>query len=872
MASPFAVFRKNQQTLLVLLFILAMFAFIVMDSLSPERLSLPLLGMLLGMIVLTAIGVALKKPMQYAAAGAIGGLLAGYIANWSGLGTPDQSIVAHTSLGDLDQRAINQMMEQRHVANSFISSAVMKALGDENQFALQQAVQQYAFELAGSVEQQTALAMILRNEADKLGIAIDNAAVTSYIRAATQDKLTKEDFKEVLSDMNVSENTLYRIIADELKVKTAWQLLAPASSSSTPARLWENFKKMEVTQSLQVVAVPVDAFGESTAKPSDGELQAFFEQHKNNYPGTPKPEDFGFLQPRKIQLAYLEASYLEVEQLVAEVTDEEIEKYYEDNKDILFLNRQVPDFSRGQLIEPSQNSDIPELFDPSNPSDSEQKPDEDKEQIVPPSPEDTAPDAGKPDSDAPAPENENKEAKPADQPQSEPPQESSPLSSTNSLQTVAFINQEENQESVKPEDKPEKAPADPKESPAESQADPVDAEKPVQKPTVPPEPEAPTKNLPPAPEDPAGEQPLVAEKPQPKYQPLDSSLKDSIRDQLLSDRTRAKQKELIDLVFERMLSLSNEYFAIGTAEFEEKLNKSEADKARLKFIEDARKELRELAKKHSLNYAESPLMSYQEMTESGEHPIGSAVVGDDPAAQGAQMVADKMFRGSPESVYEADRATSLDLNSAFAFWKTADVEAHVPKFEDEGIREQVLEAWVELKSRPLAEQRAKELKSKLEKSEASWSELLAEETITGDEEGQVLSTRPTERFSWMRSRSVPSQFGFNMDRAELSTISAIENADDDFMRVIFDEMNEGEVNVIPNVDRSIYYVVKVVDRQPGDRAAWEAKRDQFLRSDQFMFFSTYAQITGNEQNELVSDWMKSLMDSYDVRFKGSAVP
>ncbi|HUG18393.1 MAG TPA: hypothetical protein VMM56_05410, partial [Planctomycetaceae bacterium] len=767
MASPFAVFRKNQQTLLVLLFILAMFAFIIMDSLSPERLSLPLLGMLLGMIVLTAIGVALKKPLQYAAAGAIGGWLAGSIAIWSGISTPEDSVVIKSSLGELDQLAVRNLVEQRHLANNFLSRAAMKALGEQGQFG----VRRYLFEMDGSIEQQTALALILRNEAEKMGIAINSDAVTSYIREATQDKLTKEAFKEILSDMRVSENTLYDILADEITVKTTLELLAPPFSSSTPSRLWENFKKMEVTQSLQVVAVPVEAFGESIPKPGDDELIAFFEQHKNSFRGTPKPADFGFFQPRKVQLAYLEASYLEVEQMVAEVADEEVEKFYEDNKDILFLNRQVPDFSRGQLIEPSRNPDIPELFDPANPSDSKEQPDESRTDKVPPEPDDATPAPDKSDSDAPKSE-ENDSDKKAAAPAEQPTKESSQLSPAQSLQTVAFVVQEEKKEteSVKVQDKPENPPADSKQGDkpqAEAGTEEKAEEKTVPKPTVPPEPEAPSQNVPPAPEEPVGELPLVAEKPQPKYQPLDSALKDSIRDQLLRDRTRVKQKELIALVFERMVSLSNGYFAIGTAEFDDQLNKADADKTRLKFIEDARKELRELAKKHGLNYGETPLMDFQELSESGEHPIGSAVIGDDPAEGSSQSVAEKMFRGSPESVYEADRATSLDLNSAFSFWKTADVEAHVPKFEDEGIREQVLEAWIELKSRPVAEKRAEALKTKLEKTEAPWSEVLAEETISGEKEGLMLSTRTTERFSWMRTRSVPSQFGINIDRAEL---------------------------------------------------------------------------------------------------------
>ncbi|HUG19158.1 MAG TPA: hypothetical protein VMM56_09290, partial [Planctomycetaceae bacterium] len=196
--------------------------------------------------------------------------------------------------------------------------------------------------------------------------------------------------------------------------------------------------------------------------------------------------------------------------------------------------------------------------------------------------------------------------------------------------------------------------------------------------------------------------------------------------------------------------------------------------------------------------------------------------------------------------------------------------AHVPKFEHEGIREQVLEAWIELKSRPVAEKRAEALKTKLEKTEAPWSEVLAEETISGEKEGLMLSTRTTERFSWMRTRSVPSQFGINIDRAELSTISAVEKADDDFMKTIFNEMNDGEIGVIPNVDRSVYYVVKVLNRLPADPDAWQAKRDEFIKSDLFMFFSPYAQMSGAEQNELASDWMKSLMDRYDVKINESA--
>ena len=78
--------------------------------------------------------------------------------------------------------------------------------------------------------------MILRKEADKLGVSIDTKAVNDYIQAATLNKLTKETFQEILSGLKISEHKLYEIIADELRVKTTFELLAPfRASTNTPA-------------------------------------------------------------------------------------------------------------------------------------------------------------------------------------------------------------------------------------------------------------------------------------------------------------------------------------------------------------------------------------------------------------------------------------------------------------------------------------------------------------------------------------------------------------------------------------------------------------------------------------------------------------
>ena len=170
MASPFALFRKNQQTLLVLLFILAMFAFIILSNLNSTTLDLPLLGMLIGTLVLTMVGVGVKKPMQYAAIGAVGGWLAGYVAVWSGFDTASDSIVVKSSAGDLDEIAIANLVQQRRSANDFITRAIYEMVSEEEKrnaaeqkrepnqrsinFTVGQLIDRYAFQMNGSVEEQ----------------------------------------------------------------------------------------------------------------------------------------------------------------------------------------------------------------------------------------------------------------------------------------------------------------------------------------------------------------------------------------------------------------------------------------------------------------------------------------------------------------------------------------------------------------------------------------------------------------------------------------------------------------------------------------------------------------------------------------------
>ena len=81
--------------------------------------------------------------------------------------------------------------------------------------------------------------------------------------------------------------------------------------------------------------MPVSSFIDEEAEPKEADLVQLFAANRNNIPNYDEQGRLdegrpGFLQPRRIKVGYLEAVYEDIEPLVGEVTDEEIQKEYEE--------------------------------------------------------------------------------------------------------------------------------------------------------------------------------------------------------------------------------------------------------------------------------------------------------------------------------------------------------------------------------------------------------------------------------------------------------------------------------------------------------------------------------------------------------------
>ena len=242
--------------------------------------------------------------------------------------------------------------------------------------------------------------------------------------------------------------------------------------------------------------------------------------------------------------------------------------------------------------------------------------------------------------------------------------------------------------------------------------------------------------------------------------------------------------------------------------------------------EQATEQLQGYAKKNGLVYKETPLLTPLELQQSEEHPVGGAQIGKN------SNVASRIEQSKSDDLYSALLASSFERGEQYTVWKIEDVAAHEPKsLEEPGVKEKATLAWRTFKARALAEKRAQELTDLVTKSDKPMAEVLADQTVTGAKEGSLfVPVQPTGNFSWLQRSIVPGQFGDTNSAPNLGAITGVKGAGNSFMTKVFNEMQPGQTAVVPNIDRSVIYVMHIDQRTPATEAEVEVMRKQFLES------------------------------------------
>ena len=904
MASPFAVFRRNQKVLTVVLTCLAMFAFIILDSVSKMDSSviMPILFGLIGAALAWLWGSQNERGISYSTI-AIGGVLgaaAGAViiaqsANQGGITT------AHGRLSVTD---LNEMKQSRDIANQLVLSVFRSRKEEVHPMVANYYLNQYQF---GDTSGRAVVAkMLLEREADELGIEISDEFVTNYIKTVSDNSMTRETLTKIRSQLGLGEAELYDLLRSELRARVASRVLNP-ELVHMPDQYWDDFEKLNVRHSIDAVAIPVEPFAAQLPRPSDAEINEVFEAFKGFYPMGENP---GFVQPDRLKLAWFESDYEAAEKLVGEIPEEELKARYDERKDIEYKIETLPNLDSGfddgglKFGEPPAPVKTSAPAGDGKATDDAAKPDDSK---VDP--------AAKTDDAAPADSPASEEAKPSD---AAPSDDAAAKTESNDgdSKSEAECGDGEEQESEQPKDdalkndapkdgtadaKPEETPA--AESKSEDESKPASESK--AEGDAPAEPADATKE--------GTEEAVAADPAEVKYRSFEE-VRDEIRDLMLREKTEERIAKQIAVAIaavkdwrfklrEENPDLSDEDLAAGISAKAE----TYAVENGLKFVSIA------------------DFLSQQELIEHSEYKIGTAREPFDPsnfmAQSQPQTVAARLFSGAT-TLFVPEEAQGQFDETRYAFWATGEKEQHVPTLDEPGVREQV-EAAVRLKNaRPLAEARAKAVaellaakfaessivtmaegiadqsvfgpkkpeaadvavpdaeKSKPESTEAESSDESRKEESCGDEDAtaeeapadsgagkpeivsdkkndestdQPLSVISTPPFTWLRQSSQGMQMNpFGQPSIEFGFIPGIDDVDDNFMETV-SETPVGEVVVIPNATKQIYYVVYVKARNPSgdDDPGLAPVRQQFITENAPMspIYSRLAESQGGSVNQ-----------------------
>ncbi len=796
MQSPFKIFRKHQKIVLA------------------------------GLTLMAMIGFGLGDIFQRMA-GRIGG------------SAQASTNLVDTNIGGLSQLEMHNLIARRRAVRTFIGMAWQRSHADLRekqpflfQFGAQNTVVRYGF---GGLSQPELLFMWLhRHEARKMGIVVTDPQIEDYIALATDHKLTGRMFGDIVEEMRISPKQLYDSFRDELMANAAYRMKSPPDLPS-PEKYWEYYRQLRTRAKIEVAALPVGDFAAGVPEPTEAQVAALFEKHKNDFEaagdGEFKP---GFRQPQKVKLHYLTLKPSAVEdalRAMGPVTDQEVEEYYERNKD---KDRRMHEFEapprdESEPIDPEFAPEKGPALDSEEGAKPQSKRPEPKEEAEPKDDgKDKSPGSEKGSECAPAVAGDDTEAARPDEP-------AAPKDGENE-------GEPKTEQSKKPA-AAEKDSADAKDADAEK-----DEGKKVAN-------EAADGDMD------AGKPPVVNPKkfqpPKIKYKPLDDKLREDIRDSIVSDR---RKKLLKDQAAKAVKAFQGVGLKFATSP---DIKLVEPDPVQVKEIERrSEEELLKIADSLGMKFGKTDLVSRAELSEIDGLGKATEPLGDVMQRQEPTTIIEQAFDSAALCrVFQSEGPDS----TTYICWKVQDVPVHIPTLDEPGIREQVVKAWKRQEALPLAKKRAGELAAKASGGDKDFAEVLEGETVTGDPKSPALivSTQSPE-FSFYEESSAPRSMFGQATEVRLGNPIVVNNPGRKFMQVVFDRLGVGEAGEALNDDASVYYVVKVLARR-------EADREAFKNAPLFDRSSAYAQVARNDRDEALREYTSRLGEKYAIKWNDVAI-
>lgn len=406
MASPFRTFRKYQKTMLVVAGVVLMFVFVIGDPLS-----------------------------QY---------LRGSAQGRGGARHPKEVAVKWNG-GQLTNEELGHLVMRRLILNNFIRNVVVFG---------QQAAEEAGGEPAPlrvvpiigaerpeqGVEQDVLRTRLFADAARHAGMAISDEYLVNYLMQLGRGYVSPDAIRRIIAASDnrgrgASIDYILEALREEMLARNFLTSYMYAFQTELPEDRWRDWLRVNDRVVVEAVPITSESLLPDVKEPTEAELAAFFNEFKDREPmpdrdwgiELPSP-DPAFKIPQKVATQYVMADFNQfLTKVEDEVTDAEIEEFYEKNKDPYFIRAESVLSEPGDLMEQS----------PAEKPSAESTPPAETPAATPPA----DPSKAKPDTN-----------------------EGSSRSVENPFRLVAF------QDTAAPADKPAEAPADANKTAAESPA------------------------------------------------------------------------------------------------------------------------------------------------------------------------------------------------------------------------------------------------------------------------------------------------------------------------------------------------------------------------------------------------------------------
>lgn len=695
------------------------------------------------------------------------------VGPWSGMATTQQAEdmntrVASWSQGEFTEGDISRMRAWRLVVNRFVGIAQTEA------GVPPQDITQYASDERSLVQER-----ILAARAAKLGIEVSNEAVDAYIRYQTGDRVSAAKLSQIVRTLRVQLGNELRVteaqLYDAFKPMLAafyYQLAAASTmTGETPAERWDFYSRLNRRLSVQVMPIRVEDFVGQVAEPTERELSAFYEQYKDRVPASefvqgrmlasPTP---GFKQPFRAEFQFVEAVHDQfVERILTEdkFTAEEIQKYYDQNKEFRFIERELPSLDDEPAGDgTSEDSPAGEGTDDSMPAD-------DGAESGNPAGEGTVKSAS---SGEDTNEATDEEAPATDAGSADAATDSSLGFSVPVSAEFLGDDQLADDVDVEVKVKEDTAPAGDATALPAGEDTSLPAGEAAQEPAG--EDTAPAGE---STDDPASTSPPAPEK---NYQSLEKATP-QIKEELARQRAGTQMRTALESMNEYVRDFSQAY-----SDWElDQANNPGAPKPQLQGLEKKAAELGLTAPKTT------PLMSVDQARNYKEFPFQTINLFGQESSLAEVVFREDLPRFQPVQQTDAE-------NNLYSIWKTEQQVSYVPPLNE--VRDNVIFVWKMQKARELALAEAERLAATARQERGDLKKVFEDRT--------VIDVLP---FTWM---TVP-MFQQSQTMPRLTRMDQLDNVGPAFMQTSM-QLDNGDVGIAANHPQTVVYVIRKTEANP----------------------------------------------------------